>query len=94
MATAKPTAVPTRRENVALDLLLYIHGASTYAYSRDQDGELIFPTLNASLPVVIQLAWNSIEFPDQAQALIRCVAILIDYDNRRYAADYGSKAPR
>ena len=89
MATAKPTAVPTRRENVDLDLLIYIHGASTYAYSRDQDGELIFPTLNASLPVVIQLAWNNIEFPDQTKALIRYVSILIDYDSRRYAADHG-----
>ena len=65
MATTKPTAVPTRRENVAFDLLFYIHGIFTYAYSRDQDGELIFPTLNASLPAVVQPAWNSIEPPNR-----------------------------
>ena len=88
MATAKPTAVPTRRENAALDLLLYIHGASTYAYSRDQDGELIFPSLNASMPVIIQMAWNGIEFPQQAEAMVRYATMLADYDNQRYAADH------
>ena len=49
----------------------------------------ISPLRNAPLPVVIQLAWNSIENPEQRQALFRYVAILIDYDNQRYAADHG-----
>ena len=81
--------LPENKTAAVENMLFYLKGVTVIAFSRDDNGQLIFPTLNASMPVVIQMAWNAVDSPEDWPALFRYVAILTDYDNRRYAADHG-----
>jgi hypothetical protein len=81
--------LPENKTAAVESMLFYIKGVTIIAFSRDDNDQLIFPTLNASMPVVIQMAWNAVDSPEDWPALSRYIAILTDYDNRRYAADHG-----
>jgi hypothetical protein len=71
------------------ELEVDIYLVSRLAFRRDTDGELIYPSLHAALPVIVQLGWNSLETPGHREAMLRFASLLANNDDRRYATDHG-----